>query len=85
MPCSFVNGEALVRNVPRALAEDDVVSFGSPYVNVGSIKKPNPCQFRLLPAGASMPGAVPATQPARTMPAAGGGIVDLTEVLHIVP
>lgn len=71
--------------MPRVLADEDVVSFGSPYVNVGSIKKPNPCQFRLLPSGAPTPDAVPATQAAQPMPVAGRGVVDLTEVPLLTP
>ena len=72
----FVNGQALCRNVPRALEEQDVVSFGAPFVTVAATKKPNPCQYRLQPT--AMPKLEP-TQP--TMTAVGRPVVDLSEVL----
>ena len=81
--CSFVNGEALCRNVPRALAEDDTVSFGSPYVNVAERgKQPNPCQYKLHYSTDALPATQPSPAPeaARQMTTTSRRVVDLTEV-----
>ena len=65
--------------MPHTLNEGDTISLGSPYLDVGQLKQPNPCQYTLHPANLQpVPTAAAAAQMAHR-----GQVFDLTEVLFL--